>query len=153
MTGVVTLNIELELGWGMHDSAEYGHLSSDRSAGTDALHRLLDPVDCLDLPITFDIVGNLFHDSYSGSHPGPHPESWWTKDPGTNSDTDPLFYAPDLVREIQNRETNHELATHILSFIGRRSESQELNDEPAKIDELHADIGPTAPMSIVVPRH
>ena len=30
MIGVVTLSIILELGWGMHDQADHGHLSSDR---------------------------------------------------------------------------------------------------------------------------
>jgi len=30
MTDVVTLSIKLELGWGMHNQADYCHLSSDR---------------------------------------------------------------------------------------------------------------------------
>jgi len=30
MTGVVTLSIRLELGWEMHDQADYGHLSSNQ---------------------------------------------------------------------------------------------------------------------------
>ena len=154
MTGVVTLSIELELGWGMHDRAEYGHLSSDRSAETEALHRLLDLADRLDLLITFDIVGHLFHDSCSGSHPGPHPESWWTKDPGTDSDTDPLFYAPDLIREIRDRETDHELATHTYShLLADKATSEELNDELTTVNDLHADAGLPAPTSIVMPRH
>ena len=154
MTGVVTLSIELELGWGMHDQAEYGHLSSDRSAETEALHRLLDLADRLDLPITFDIVGHLFYDSCSGSHPGPHPESWWTEDPGTNSDTDPLFYAPDLVREIRDRGTDHELATHTYShLLADEAMAEELDDELATVNDLHADAGLPAPTSIVMPRH
>jgi len=154
MNGVVTLSIELELGWGMHDQAEYDHLSSDRSAETEALHRLLDLADRLNLPITFDIVGHLLHDSCSGSHPGPHSESWWTEDPGTDSDTDPLFYAPDLVREIRNRETDHELATHTYShLLADEATSEELNDELATVDDVHANAGLPAPTSIVMPRH
>ena len=148
MTSVVTLSIELELGWGMHDRAEYGHLSSDRSVETEALHRLLDLADRLDLPITFDIVEHLFHDSCSGSHFGSHPESWWTEDPGTNSDTDPLFYAPDLIREIRDRETDHELATHTYShLLADEAMSEELNDELATVNDLHADVGAGRPAS------
>ena len=154
MNGVVTLSIELELGWGMHDWAEYGHLSSDRSAETEALHRLLDLADRLDLPITFDIVGHLLHDSCSGSHPGFHPESWWDEDPGTCNDSDPLFYAPDLIREIRNRETDHELATHTYShLLADEATAEELDDELATVNELHADVGLSAPTSIVMPRH
>ena len=154
MTGVVTLSIELELGWGMHDQAEYRHLSSDRSAETEALHALLDLTDRHDLPITFDVVGHLFHDSCSGSHPGPHPELWWGEDPGTCSNSDPLFYAPDLVREIRNRETDHELATHTYShLLADEATSEELNDELATVNDLHADAGLPAPTSIVMPRH
>jgi hypothetical protein len=154
MTGIVTLSIELELGWGMHDRAEYGHLSSDRSDETEALHHLLYIADRLDLPITFDIVGHLFHDSCTGSHPGPHPESWWTEDPGTDIDSDPLFYAPDLVREIRNRETEHELATHTYShLLTDEATSEELDEELATVYDLHADAGLPAPISIVMPRH
>jgi peptidoglycan/xylan/chitin deacetylase (PgdA/CDA1 family) len=154
MTGVITLSIELELGWGQHDRTEYGHLSSDRSAETEALHRLLDFADRLDLPITFNIVGHLFHDSCSGSHPGPHPESWWTEDPGTDRDSDPLFYAPDLVREIRNRKTDHEFATHTYShLLAEEATAEELNDELATVDDLHANAGLPSPTSIVMPRH
>ena len=117
MADAVTSSIELELGWGIHDQAEYGHLSSDQSAETEALHHLLYLADRLNIPITFDIVGHLFHDSCSGSHPGPHPESWWTEDPGTDSDTHPLFYAPHFVQEIQIRKTDYEIATHTYSHL------------------------------------
>ena len=49
---------------------------------------------------------------------------------------------------------DHELATHIYShLLADQATSQGLNDELAKIDELHADVSPTAPMSIVMPRH
>ena len=141
MTGVVTLSIELELGRGTHDQAEYGHLSSDQSAETEALHRLLYLADRLNLPVIFDIVGHLFHDSCSGSHPGPHPELWWDEDPGTCDDSDPLFYVPDLIREIRNRETDHELATHTyFHLLADEATAEELDDELATVDELHADV-------------
>lgn len=154
MTSIITLSIELEFGWGMHDQAEYGHLSSDRSAETETLHRLLDLADRLNLRITFNIVGHLFHDSCSGSHPGPHPESWWTEDPGTHIDTDPLFYAPDLIREILSREADHEIATHTYShLLVDEATSEELDDELATVNNLHADAGLPAPTSIVMPRH
>ena len=123
-------------------------------AETEALHCLLDLADRLDLPITFDIIGHLIHDSCSGSHPGPHPELWWNEDPGTYNDSDPLFYAPDLIREIRNRETDHEFATHTYShLLADEATAEELDDELATVNELHADVGLPAPTSIVMPRH
>jgi peptidoglycan/xylan/chitin deacetylase (PgdA/CDA1 family) len=154
MNGIVTLSIELELGWGMHDQAEYGHLSPDRSTEFNALQHLLDLADQFNLPITFDVVGHLLHDSCSGSHPGPHPESWWAEDPGTDSEMNPLFYAPHFVQEIRTRETDHEIATHTYShLLADQATSQELDDELAKVQELHAEVGLPAPTSIVMPRH
>lgn len=41
MTGIVTLSVEVELGWGMHDLDEFSHLSPNRSAEERALTRLL----------------------------------------------------------------------------------------------------------------
>jgi hypothetical protein len=96
----------------------------------------------------------VFHDSCSGSHPGPDPESWWTEDPGTYRDSDPLFYAPDLVRDIRNRETDHELATHTYShLLADEATAEELDDELTTVDRLHADSGLPAPTSIVMPCH
>jgi peptidoglycan/xylan/chitin deacetylase (PgdA/CDA1 family) len=154
MTGVVTLSIELELGWGMHDRAKYDHLSSGRTAETQALYRLLDLADNYDIPITFGIVGHLLHDSCTGYHSGPHSSGWWSEDPGSNSDRDPLFYAPDLVSEIQDRRVNHELATHTYShLLANEASADHLDDELSKVAETYSEFGLPSPVSIVMPRH
>lgn len=154
MGGIVTLSIELELGWGMHDKQEYGHLSRDRSAETTALERLLDFADRLEIPITFNVVGHLFHDSCSGTHSGPHPPDWWNEDPGTDIETDPLFYAPDLIFAIRDRQIRHEIATHTYShLLASKSSDEELNEELTKVTDLHRKFGLNEPASIVMPRH
>ncbi|RLM56895.1 polysaccharide deacetylase family protein, partial [Halorubrum sp. Atlit-26R] len=142
MTGIVTLSIELELGWGMHDKAEYSHLSTDRAAETKALHRILDSADRHDLPITFDVVGHLFHESCTGSHAGPYPEDYWSEDPGTDEETDPHFYAPDLVREIQSRKTDHEITTHTYShLLADNASAEQLHSELSRVKQIHSDFG------------
>lgn len=154
MAGTITLSIELELGWGMHDKQKYDHLSNNREAETKALDRLLNLADQLRLPITFDIVGHLFHNSCSGTHTGPHPVEWWEEDPGTDVGTDPLFYAPDLISSIRESQTDHELATHTYShLLANDTATDELTNELSKISELHQERGLRKPESIVMPRH
>lgn len=58
MAGVITLSIELELGWGMHDIGEFDHLSEDRSAESETVRRLLDV--CEDLSI-LDLAPTFLH--------------------------------------------------------------------------------------------
>jgi hypothetical protein len=154
MIGTITLSIELELGWGMHDKGEYGHLSQDRTAETQALNRLLDLADSYDLPITFDVVGHLLHSSCSGHHSGPHPAGWWAEDPGSNSVEAPLFYAPDLIAEIRERPVGHEITTHTYShLLADEATMGQLDDELSKVSEVHSEHGISAPTTIVMPRH
>lgn len=154
MSGVATLSIELELGWSSHDKHNYDHLSEGREAETEALERLLNLADLLDLPITFNVVGHLFHNSCPGTHAGPHSSEWWEEDPGTNVETNPLFYAPDLIASIREAQMDHELATHTYShLLANDASSRVLADELTKVQELHRERGLGEPDSVVMPRH
>ena len=117
MTGTVTLSIEIELGWGMHDLDRYSHLSDDGIRERAYLRRLLDACDVEDVPISFDVVGHLLLHACSGTHEGPYPKGWFRADPGTDATTDPLFYAPDVAEEVLRSETDHELCTHTFSHV------------------------------------
>jgi len=154
MSGIITLSIELELGWGMHDKEEYGHLSRNRTTETHALNRLLDLADSYSLPITFDVVGHLLHSSCSGQHSGPHSIGWWSEDPGSTTVEDPLFYAPDLIAEIRERPVNHEITTHTYShLLANEATTEQLDDELSKVSKAHSKHGLSAPTTIVMPRH
>ena len=115
-TGSLTISIEVELGWGTHNIQRYDHLSSDGSEERRYLNRLLDACDTHSVPITFDAVGHLFYDECDGHHPGPYPDNWFDEDPGTDAETDPLFYAPDIIDAIEERN-RHELCTHTFSHV------------------------------------
>ncbi|WP_231186621.1 hypothetical protein [Haladaptatus sp. DYF46] len=154
MTGTVTISVELELGWGMHDKGEFSHLSNDRSAEDTALSRLLDVCDSKDVPITFDVVGHLFHETCDGTHDGPYDELWWSNDPGKSVSEDPLFYAPDMLESIRSRRTPHEICTHTYSHIlGREASDELLHHELDAVDSLHEEWDLPASTSIVMPRH
>ncbi len=117
MTGIVTISIEIELGWGYHDIGDYRKLSDGRVAETKALSRLLSLCEELHIPITFDVVGHLLLEKCGGNHDGPHPEGWFSADPGTDVSEDPLFYAPDLIQDIVDTDVDHEIGSHTFSHI------------------------------------
>ena len=154
MTGTVTLSMEIELGWGTHDKEDYGYFSPDASAESDMLAKLLDQCDSYEIPISFDVVAHLLHDSCCGEHTGPYPEGWWSEDPGTDPVQDPLFYAPDLVGMVRDAEVDHEICTHTYSHILTDQVSSEVIErELEKVSEAHKEFGIDQPHSIVFPRH
>lgn len=153
MSGVLTISVEVELGWGVHDIAADEHLSADGRTERRYLRKLLDRADACDVPISFDIVGHLLHESCSGAHDGPYPTGWFDADPGTDRETDPLYYAPDVARQILAADVDHELCTHTYSHLLCHEASAELvAHELRHVQDLHREIdGPVT--SFVPPRH
>lgn len=157
MTGKVTISIEVELGWGYHDlpvRERELRLSDGRRKETRTLEKLLKLCDDYDLPVTFDLVGHLLLDSCGGRHGNGHRDGWFGADPGTGTESDPLFYAPDLVRGIVESTADHEIATHTFSHISCVNEPDEvLAWELEQVRDLHLEWGIEPPRSIVPPRH
>jgi len=114
-SGIVTLSIEVELGWGNHDTGNFERLSEDGRTERRYLSKLLDATERTRVPISFDVVGHLLLEACDGTHESPHPDGWFRGDPGTDYHTDGLFYAPDVVADIDSASVNHELCTHTFS--------------------------------------
>lgn len=154
MRGDITISLELELGWGMHDMGEFTHLSSGREYESDTLDWLLDLCNEYKIPISFDVVGHLFLDECTGHHEGPHPIDWWSEDPGTNAGEQPLFYAPDMISKIAEQPVDHEICTHTFSHALADEMSDEILDHELRMSrKVFADSGYPRPVSIVLPRH
>ena len=149
----LTLSIEIELGWGVHDLPGRAHLSRDGSAERRYLRKLLAVADEHGVPISFDIVGHLLLDECDGHHPGPYDPGWYDADPGTDASTDPLFYAPDVARAVLDADVDHELCTHTFSHVLCGREPRAVVDHDlSRALALHEDLGVTV-RSIVPPRH
>lgn len=154
MSGVVTISIEIELGWGVHDLGEFGHLSDRGRRERTYLSRLLARCAELGLPLSFDVVGHLGRSSCDGDHGGPHEDGWFDADPGTDVTTDPLFYAPEAIEAIEASPTDHELCTHTFSHVLCDSVSEEtLNWELERAQAHLARLTGSRTVSIVPPRH
>jgi len=157
MTGIVTISVEVELAWGYHDldrDDRYAKLSDGRQRETDVLYRFLDLLDTHDVPISFDTVGHLLLETCHGEHDGPYSDGWFDDDPGTNSDRDPLFYAPDLINAIDTASIDHEICTHTFSHVLCDGISDEtLEAELEAVQSLYRDRFGSGTLSFVPPRH
>lgn len=153
MPGTLTISIEIELGWGVHDLPTRRHLSEDGRRERAYLRRLLGKADDCGVPISFDVVGHLLLAECDGSHEGPYPEGWFDADPGTDVETDGLFYGPDMARAVLDADVDHELCTHTFShLLCHRASDELLSTELERVGELHADVDGEV-VSIVPPRH
>lgn len=153
----ITISVEIELAWGLHDLSQHHRdnlLSRRRQIETRTLERLLKCCERTDTPITIDIVGHLLHSQCDGDHRGPHSAEWFDLDPGTDVNTDPHFYAPDLVRNIQDSASGHEICTHTYSHILCEEVSDDVVAwEIETANEVHTKLGIPESTSFVAPRH
>lgn len=154
--GTVTISIDFELAWGMADRIEtaYDIISHRRRAETAYLGRLLDICDRLEIPLTFATVGHLFLDSCDGVHAKLPRTDGLRVDPGTDSECDPLFYAPDLIESIRRAEVPHEIGTHTFSHVICDSVPSSVVDQELKaVADIHERNGLKPPRSLVAPRN
>lgn len=156
MVGTVTISMEVELGWGVHDrtTPPDAHLSETGEQERFYLSRLLTWCDEYEIPISFDVTGHLGLDSCAGTHDGPHSPGWFDADPGTNVTEDPLFYAPDAVQEIVDASTQHELCSHTFSHIlCDEADPETVAWELQESQRMIRDYTGSNTVSLVPPRH
>lgn len=158
MGGIITFSIEIELAWGLHDLPNFQEstksISPNRQKETETLNLILQTCRKYDVEFTFDIVGHLFYSECAGEHPGPHPKGWFERDPGTNIQSDPRFYAPDLVEMIRETELNHEICTHTFSHVPCGEVPKEVVQwEINKSNKVHEEFLGEEFISFVPPRH
>lgn len=153
MVGSLTISIEVELGWGVHDLQDDEHLSEDGAEERKYLQKFLAKADSCGVPVSFDIVGHLLLEECDGVHQGAYPDGWFASDPGTDVDADPLFYAPELAADIVSAQTDHELCTHTFSHLLCGEASGELLEcELETVRAVHEGVTESV-TSFVPPRH
>jgi len=154
MSGVITISIEIELAWGIHDTGEFGRLSRDGSTEREYLSKLLSVTDESQVPISFNVVGHLFLNRCSGIHDGPHNDGWFSADPGTDKRTDGLFYAPGTISDITSTAVPHEVCTHTFSHVLFDNIPRDVCIwEIDRVQELHRKHNGQPITSLVPPRH
>jgi peptidoglycan/xylan/chitin deacetylase (PgdA/CDA1 family) len=154
MSGTLTISVEVELGWGVHDLGTDDHLSEDCRHERAHLTRLLDACDEFDVPVSFDVVGHLLLDACAGHDATGYPPGWFDADPETGVEEHPAFYAPETVAAIRARPTDHEVCTHTFSHVLCGEVDPDVVDrELRRCRALHEDRLGEPPVSLVPPRH
>lgn len=134
---VVLISADFELAWAWQWAKVENPLSFALQKATLCRHnfpKILLLCDRFNIPVTWATVGHLFLKSCNG-HPK-HPvlehfendfwkfnrKDWFENDPKTDSNQDPLWYAPDLIENLLNSKVKHEIGCHTFSHIDCRDE-------------------------------
>ena len=114
--GTVILSLDAELKWGFHDLPRTPVERTERAR--DHWLALVDLLDAFSVPATWAIVGHLFLDTCDGRHRDhPAPPGWFDPDPGTDLQSDPDWYGPDLVSAIIEADVEHDIGCHGFSHV------------------------------------
>jgi len=123
--------------------------------------KILNLCEIYDIPITWATVGHLFLSNCKRVNKIAHPEilrlpyfenlywkyslgDWFDSDPCTNYIEDPPWYAPDLVKMINENSIKHEIGCHTFSHIDCRDEicsKDVFESEILKCKELAKEFG------------
>lgn len=150
MSATFVISIEVELGWGTHDLEDFTHLSDNGEAERWYLDRFLDIADRHSIPVTFDVVGELFNGAQDYQGTSVYPEGWLKQ----RTEEKGLFYAPDMIDAIDDSETDHEVCTHTQTHILFDEISRDVAAaDLERAQKTHANRYGSRTKSIVPPRH
>src|SRR5262245_8319180 len=94
--GQLIISIDLELAWGVWDYVTPEDLRLAAEDERPICVRLVELIDCHEIPATWAIVAALLHEPSSVGLPG-HRRSW---------------YAPDVIDHIVGAKVRHEIGSH-----------------------------------------
>lgn len=169
--GGMIISADFELAWAWRYAKNYQDplsvaLKMARQARDNFPH-LINLFDTYSVPVTWATVGHLFlekceKEEHKWMKRIPYFENrvwsynegdWYDADPCTSWKNANQWYAPDLIRMIQDAQTNHEISTHTFSHIDFSDEncpSQTAEDELSACIEAMEPYG-LHPESIVFP--
>ena len=123
-TFIISLDTELIWGYVRYPQDRVVKLlSEDKSKGRRSTDILLKLFDKYHIPATWATVGHLFLDHCEDNNGILHrdmprfEEDWYSSDPGTNIQHDPLFYGKDFLEKIQSSKIAHEIGYHTFSHV------------------------------------
>jgi len=162
------ISADFEMNWAWRAGGrEVANLrGTQERANVPFILRLLDQYS---IPITWATVGHLFLSSCERSSSGfahahmPRPKfndrwngDWYLHAPCSDVEKDPLWYAPDLVQQILDSRTRHEIGTHSFSHINfseRYSTPELIHQELEACGAAMRPFGLSRPRSLVFPHN
>lgn len=128
--GGVIISADFEMAWAWrYTKTKAAYLEKGRRERTN-MDKILKLLETYKIPVTFATVGHLLLENCKkGDHDWmkriPHFDDhwrftngdWFDHDPYSDYLTDPVWYAPDLIRKITDSVVGHEIAVHTFSHI------------------------------------
>ena len=121
---IISLDTELIWGYVAYPSFEAVSLmKSDSKKVRGCIDTLLNLFEKYNIPATWAVVGHLFLDHCKCEDGIPHKdmprfkEDWYSTDPCTDIQRDPLYYGKDIVEKILSNRIEHEIGYHSFSHV------------------------------------
>jgi len=163
---ICVISIDTELAWGsVHRKASQRDLSLHERE-RDIVRRLLALFDQYRIKATWAIVGHLFlkrcrrtgsdsHAQVLEPHYSRHPGVSLAYDPFSDAETDPFYYAPDIVDAVAAADMRHEVASHTFThaILGNPGCSREVAYSQLEACQRLAAERNLAMVSLVFPRN
>ena len=123
---IFIISLDVELIWGYISEPTNKSISlmkNDDKNGRGCIDSLLNLFEKHNIPATWAVVGHLFLDHCECEDGVPHKdmprfkEDWYSSDPCTDIQRDPLYYGRDIVEKILSNRIEHEIGYHSFSHI------------------------------------
>ena len=121
---IISLDTELLWGYAGHPLSDAVNLmKNDDARVRGCIDILLNIFEKHNIPATWAIVGHLFLDQCGKEDGIPHKnmprfkDNWYSSDPCTDVQRDPLYYGNDLVENILSNRIKHEIGYHSFSHV------------------------------------
>ncbi len=136
---IISLDVELMWGFAAYPShTDIGLLKRDDAKGRGCIDTLLNIFEKHNIPATWAIVGHLFLDHCKKEDGMPHKDmprfkpDWYSADPCTDLQKDPLYYGRDIVEKILSNRIEHEIGQHSFSHVDFSECSREVAESEIK---------------------
>jgi len=138
---IFIISLDVELLWGyvaypLHKVVDL--LKRDDKKGRGCIDLLLSLFEKYNIPATWAVVGHLFLDHCECEDEIPHKDmprfkdDWYSFDPCTDIQKDPLYYGRDIVEKILSSRIKHEIGYHSFSHVVFSECSQEVAEAEIK---------------------
>ncbi|HJH26326.1 MAG TPA: hypothetical protein C5S37_06005 [Methanophagales archaeon] len=121
---IFIISLDTELIWGIvHTDVDASLLINDKKQCRGAIDTLLNIFEKHNIPATWAVVGHLFLDHCEKEDGIPHrsmprfKDDWYSCDPCTDIQRDPLFYGKDIIEKILSSSVRHEIGYHSFSHV------------------------------------
>jgi hypothetical protein len=126
--GSFVLSIDTELAWGSVHSGSFQDRWEHYGKTRQVIARLLELQEQYEIQATWAVVGHLFLDSCQAIDGVKHPEitrpaypwfqgDWFDADPCAGFRSDPNWYGPDIIKQIQDCRVPQEIGCHGFSHM------------------------------------